>query len=130
MENQIALLDTSILIDYYRKKDKSRTVLIQLYKTHAKFIVSVITHYEIYIGATSEQIPFWDNFFTGIIILPVDTEVSKVAVKLNSTLKQSSSLIDIPDLLIAATAITHNFPLATLNTKHFARIKELALIAH
>lgn len=36
-----------------------------------------------------------------------------------------SQMIDIPDLLIAATAIHHDLRLATHNTRHFKRIEEL-----
>jgi len=41
------LLDTSILIDFYRKKDKSKTVLFQLEKDHHQLAISVLTQFEI-----------------------------------------------------------------------------------
>lgn len=37
-------------------------------------------------------------------------------------------MIDIADLFIGATALTHNLPIATLNIKHFNRIKGLEII--
>lgn len=37
-------------------------------------------------------------------------------------------MIDFADILIGATALTHNIPIATLNTKHFQRIKKLEVI--
>ena len=37
-------------------------------------------------------------------------------------------MIDLADLLIGATAITHGLTLATLNKKHFERIKKIELI--
>lgn len=130
MENQIILLDTSILIDFYRKKDKSTSAFIQIYNNRTQFVVSAITHYEIYIGATQNQVAFWDKFFLGITILPVDTEVSKTAVNIYTDLKKKNSLIDIADLLIAATAIAHNYPCATLNKKHFERVDKLKVIEY
>jgi tRNA(fMet)-specific endonuclease VapC len=128
MENKIVLLDTSILIDFYRKKDKSKSSLYKLSQTNLSFAVSVITQYEIYTGAPSSQIEFWDNFFLNLTILPFDTDATKVAVILNADLKKASKLIDIPDLFIAATAISNNLPCATLNRKHFERIEKLELI--
>jgi predicted nucleic acid-binding protein len=128
MESRIILLDTSILIDFYRKKDKSASAFIQIYNKQTQFVISAITHYEIYIGTSPDQVVFWNTFFSGITILPVDTEVSKTAVDIYSDLKKKSSLIDIADLLIAATAITHNYPCATLNKKHFARVDGLSII--
>jgi predicted nucleic acid-binding protein len=37
-------------------------------------------------------------------------------------------MIDLADILIGATALTHDIPLATLNRKHFERIKGLEII--
>jgi len=37
-------------------------------------------------------------------------------------------MIDLADLLIGATALTHNIPISTLNIKHFERIKKLELL--
>jgi predicted nucleic acid-binding protein len=37
-------------------------------------------------------------------------------------------MIDLADLLVGSTALTHNIPVATLNKKHFERIKKLTLI--
>lgn len=127
MEKQIILLDTSILIDYYRKKDKSKSYLYKLLHNSKSFAVSSITHYEIYIGADVTQVRFWDNFFLNISILAFDDEVSKKAAAIHRELKGNNKLIDIPDLFIAATAVVHALPCATLNKKHFERIKELQL---
>lgn len=43
-------------------------------------------------------------------------------------LLDSPLLIDLADLLIAATAVTHGMSLATLNKKHFERIANIVLI--
>lgn len=37
-------------------------------------------------------------------------------------------MIDLADILIGATAPTHNIPIATLNDKHFNRIKGLETV--
>jgi len=44
MENEVVLLDTSILIEYYRKKDKSKSVLFHLFQVYSIFAVSAVTH--------------------------------------------------------------------------------------
>ena len=61
MANKEALVDTSILIDYFRKTDKSKTQLIKLINRDFKFKISSITEYEIYSGATASQKGFWDD---------------------------------------------------------------------
>ncbi|HEY2582127.1 MAG TPA: type II toxin-antitoxin system VapC family toxin [Mucilaginibacter sp.] len=128
MENKIALLDTSVLIDFYRKKDKSKSFLYKLSQNYQSFAVSAITQYEIYVGSPSAQIEFWDDFFSNLTVLPFDSETSKVAVAINAGLKKNNKQIDIPDLFIAATAVMYNLPCATLNKKHFERIEKLELI--
>ena len=128
MENEVILLDTSILIEYYRKKDKSKSTLFRLTNINSKFAVSAITLFEIYTGANHEQLIFWNDFFKEITVLSFDSEVSIQAADINKTLKQIRKQIDIPDLFIAATAIKHNLLCATLNKKHFERIKDIKLI--
>jgi tRNA(fMet)-specific endonuclease VapC len=127
-KNYIVCLDTSVLIDYYRKKDKSKSLFYKLTKGYSLFAVSSITEYEIYSGSNPEQDKFWDDFFKLVLVLPFDSEVNKIAVKLSRTLKAKSKSIEIPDLFIGATALKHNLKLATLNKKHFERIENLELI--
>jgi predicted nucleic acid-binding protein len=46
----------------------------------------------------------------------------------NSGLKRKRKQIDLADLFIAATAMTQNLSIATLNKKHFDRIDGLDII--
>jgi len=64
MESEIICLDTSILIDYYRKTDKQNSFFFQLTQTYHLFAVSIITEYEIMIGSSQSQDAFWLSFFT------------------------------------------------------------------
>ena len=129
MENTVICLDTSVLIDFYRKKVKSKSLCFKLTKKYTFFAVSAVTEYELCIGNSQEQNIFWHDFFSRIIILPFDTQAVKYAVRIYKQLKQQNKLIDIPDIMIAGTALQNNMPLATLNRKHFERIKNLVIIA-
>jgi predicted nucleic acid-binding protein len=95
---------------------------------YALFAVSAITEYELYIGNSKEQNDFWDNFFSQITVLPFDSKTVKKAVAIYKQLKRDNKLIEVPDILIAGTALQNNLPLATLNKKHFERIKGLQII--
>jgi len=46
MENKIIMVDTSVLIDYYRKTDKSKSEWISLVRQDYQFAISAITKYE------------------------------------------------------------------------------------
>lgn len=128
MAEKIVMVDTSIIIDYYRKTDKGNSVLIKLVRKGYSFSVSAVTKYEIYSGATPIQITFWDNFFKAITVIPLDEHSVDTAVNINNSLKRKRKQIDLADLFIAATALAHNFPLVTLNKNHFDRIDTLQLI--
>lgn len=128
MEKGIALLDTSILIDYFRKKDKSNAYFFHLADNYSSFCISAITEYEIYSGTTPKQLNFWNDMLSIITVIPFGSEAVKTAVEINNTLKHKRKQIDIADLFIAATAASNNLPLATLNRKHFERVDTLKLV--
>lgn len=130
MESQIILLDTSILIDFYRKKDKSKSALFKISNNYTTFAVSIVTHYEIFIGAAPDQADFWNTFFKTLLIFPFNISTSEHAITTYNELKKTNKIIAVPDLFIAATAIEQKLPLATLNKKHFQRVKNLTLIEH
>ena len=128
MADKIVLVDTSILIDYYGKTDKENSVWVTLVRKGFSFAISAVTKYEIYSGATANQLAFWDNIFKAINVIPFDEIAVDTAVTLNSALKKKRKQVDIADLFIAATAVAHNLPFATLNRKHFDRIDTLNII--
>lgn len=121
-------LDTSILIDFFRKEKKENSLFFRLTQEYRIFTVSVITEYEIFVGSNQEQQEFWENFFSRIVVLPFDSASSQMAVQIFKDLKAKNKLIEIPDILIAATAMQNNLPLATTNLKHFDRIEGLELV--
>ncbi len=129
MASEIVCLDTSILIDYYRKKNKSHSQFYKLIEQYSSFAVSSITEYEIYVGSNKKQDQFWDDFFNNITVLPFDSEVNKVAIRIFRQLKVARKKMSIPDLLIGATAVTHGLSLATLDKTHFQWIDALQIIA-
>lgn len=128
MANKVILIDTSILIDYYRKTNKAKSVWIELINQEYQFAISVITKYELYSGATQSQILFWNSILASISIIPFNELCVDTAVKINSDLKRKRKQIDLADLFIAATAMTQNFSIATLNKKHFDRIDGLVIV--
>ena len=128
MADTLILLDTSILIEYYRKTDKERSTWFKLIRGGNSFAISAITKYEIFAGATSAQLSFWNKVMEAMIVLPLDENAIDAAVMINATLKRKRKQIGMADLFIAATSVSRDIPLATLNRKHFERIDALQLI--
>lgn len=127
--SRMILLDSSVLIDYFRKTHKKNAFLWELMGGNDILAISVITKYEIYVGSSPAQKPFWDTLFETLTVYPIDDDVADIAVVVQQKMKQIRLKIDVPDLLIASTALSHNCALATLNIKHFESVPNLILIA-
>ena len=128
MAVKVILIDTSVLIDYFRKSDKNNSKLISLIREGYKFQISAVTEYEIYAGATENQRLFWKEFLYRINVLAFDTNAAEAAVKINNLLRHKRKQIAIADLFIAATAIANNLSVSTLNKRHFERVDDLQIV--
>jgi predicted nucleic acid-binding protein len=89
--------------------------------TENDFAISIITHYEIFSGSNDNQNSFWSEFLESVEVLDFDMQSSSQAIKIFKQLKKSNKMIDLADIFIAATSITNNLPMATLNLKHLTR---------
>ena|SRR3989344_56954 len=118
------LLDTSVIIDFLHQKNKADTLLYKL--STEDLYISIVTHTELYSGKSvwekTRAKQELNDLFSGLTILPLVTEVSEKAGYLKAT-NQGTLL----DCIIAATALHHNIPLLTLNSKDFKQIKKLKL---
>ena len=122
------LLDSSILIELFRKKDKKNTIFYELSQSEDDLCISSITYYEIGIGNRKSHFEYWEKLTERLTVIPFDKACSKTAVDIYLDLLKKNKMIDFADLLIGATALTHNIPLVTLNIKHFERIKKLNIL--
>jgi predicted nucleic acid-binding protein len=89
MEEEVICLDTSVLIEYFRKVKKSKSFLFELSENYRSFAVSVITEYEVYHGSNFEQDFFWDQFFSKIKTVTFNSEVNRIVIKIERELKQT-----------------------------------------
>lgn len=121
------LLDTSIIIDFLRQKDKSKTLLYYFSSRGYELYISIVTHAESYVGKSIwEKKPAMEaleKVLSNIRILALDEKISKEAGKINS----ENNNMEIVDAIIASTAIFHKLQLATLNVKDFEGINQLKL---
>lgn len=122
MDEEIIFLDTSVLIDYFRKTKKENSFLYQLSKNYRRFAVSIITKFEILIGSNAGQQEFWDKFFEEVEVVNYTEEANYIAIDIYKKLKVTNQIIGFADLLIGATALANNRKIATLNESHLGRI--------
>lgn len=119
------IIDTSIIIQYIRTKNKSATILYNI-PNQEKLFISTVSLYELYIGANSIDKKLDIQLVTrNLVVLPFTYPASLKAAEIYLQLKAKNQLIEFRDIFIAATCITQNFPITTLNKKHFERIEGL-----
>jgi tRNA(fMet)-specific endonuclease VapC len=122
------VIDTSIFIAYLRSKDRTNTALAKL-PTETVLYVSSITAFELYSGATDiKKRQDIDTLLQGIFILPLNTDIAKNAGFIYQDLRRRGNMIEVTDILIAATALENDLPIKTLNTNHFQRIPGLVIL--
>jgi tRNA(fMet)-specific endonuclease VapC len=128
MEYRKVIVDTSILIDYFRKQKKEKSILYNL-NLNYEIAISIITEFEFLVGfENTKELSFIDNMFGFFEIIPFDSKCVKTAVNIYRQLKKDSKLIPAPDLFIASTSISHNLDIATLNKNHFERVTGIKMI--
>jgi len=112
------------LIEFFRKKDKKKSVLYRIQKSH-KIFTSTISEFEFMAGIKEEHVTSLKNFFEKINIIPFDSHTAIIASSIFKNLKSRNQIIEFRDIFIAATAIANDLPIATLNSNHFERIERL-----
>ena len=119
------LVDTSVIIDFLRQKEKQKTLFYKL--AQDDLFVSIITHTELYAGKSVWKNPLakleLKELFSGLTILNLEPGISENAVRIKACHHNSSLL----DCIIAATAIYHDLELVTLNKKDFEKIEGVKL---
>lgn len=129
MADKRLMVDSSVLIDYFRKTDKANSRLVSHFSQYKHLYISAITEYEIITGASAAHLQFWNGMLAKFTVLDFDRAAAREAASIVAQLKKKRKSIDAPDLFIAATAVTNGLTFDTLNTKHFAYIEQLTLLA-
>lgn len=122
------LIDTDILI-YSLKGHPVVTASFAEHRDAPKSL-SVVSYGELLFGAKKSQHP--DKSLAAarraaelFPLLPITKPIIETVAELRASLETGGTRLDDMDLLIAATALTHNLVLVTNNQKHFARIESL-----
>lgn len=110
----MTLLDTDVLIDHLRGHRR-----LDLFDPGWK--ISVVTRCELFAGRNTDE-PSLQRTLDQIDELSVDRVIAESAGRIRRTTQ-----IDIPDALIAATALEHGMPVMTRNRRHFERVAGLTV---
>ena len=117
------LLDTNILIDYFRGKQPA----IDFINKHPKenLAITSIIVMELYKGSLNKlEFDKIKKTLKGFLIIDLNETVSQLALRLSERYALSHTM-EIPDTLIAATALVYDLELKTHNLKDFQFIPTL-----
>ena len=128
------ILDTSVLI----ASEKGKFDLVALlgeFGSEEIFIAS-ITASELLHGVERAQpaarkkarSAYVESLLGGIETIDFDLGVARTHAALWATFEKAGKMIGPYDLLIAATALTYGYAIATLNTVEFKRVPQLKLV--
>ena len=124
------LMDTDILI-YSLKGNETVNQNLRRH-IHDAIQISAVTLMELYYGAYKSQqvesnLAKVKKIESGLDVIAVDCESVEIFGLLKSKLEMSGRPLDDFDLILAATALSHNLILVTNNERHFARIDGLKI---
>lgn len=120
------LCDTNIIIEIL--KGNKRTINIIESIGLENIAISSVTVMELYFGALNKrELNKIKKHLQALNIVHFDTDISESAIKLIERFSKSHGL-QIPDAIIAATAMTSEIKLFTFNLKDFKYIDGLKLI--
>ncbi len=120
-------VDTSILIAHIRQSHSNLLTLASLrYETA---IVSDVVVFELEVGAqkAGRSLEFATKFPL-IETYPVTQDIWLLCAKIQAQSLKQNQVIGLTDTLVAGTSIYYDYPLLTLNNKHFQRIPQLKLL--
>ncbi len=112
------LLDTDIVIDFLRRRDYARQ-LLEDWSSKGLLAVSTLTQLEIYHGMKPVEETTTNSFLDGLISIPVDVSIARLAGRMLGGLRTRGVTIGIADSIIAATALQLGTPLLTNNVAHY-----------
>jgi tRNA(fMet)-specific endonuclease VapC len=121
------LLDTSVIIHYFRGTLSTKTLLNRI-SQKGSLAISVITYGELVYGAQrsksfeKEQQHIQDALeHLHITVQPLTVGIVDIYPQAKYFLEQTGNKLDDFDLLIGATAVSQKYILVTDNLRHFKR---------
>jgi tRNA(fMet)-specific endonuclease VapC len=125
------LIDSSVFIAFERSGEAPTMLLERL--SDQEVALAAITASELLHGVhradsalrRGRREQFVEAILKAVPVLPFTLEVARVHSRLWADLQMRGEIIGAYDLLIAATALSHGIPIATLNQRHFGRIPNL-----
>lgn len=124
------LIETSVIIAYLKNLPEGREILEKLSGNLFSSVICLAELYEgIFLVGEKDQPKIKkgiDGFFQSLdSVLPVTLKIAQTFGRVRAFLRKKGKIISDLDILIAATCLSEELTLVTLNSKHFQRIPNL-----
>lgn len=127
------LVDSSVLIALERRRQSLDT--LKAITSNDSLGIATITASELLVGLFRANTQarrlrrqlFMNEVFSMIPVLPFDLTVAHAHAELWAQLAATGQMIDTHDMIIAATALTHDYAVLTDNLRHFERVPGLVV---
>lgn len=116
------LLDTTVLIDHLRGLPEARAFLTSLSRVPA---CSEVSRVEVLQGLRPREVAAAEGLFAVLRWIPVDESIARRAGDLGRRYRRSHPGLGLADLVIGATALELDLPLATANVRRYPMLRSL-----
>lgn len=121
------IFDTNIIIDALRQDKKAKEVFKGFESSHNNLFISSVVAFELFSGQSSKdvkQAKLISNFLSYFTVIDLTWKISKLAGEIY---RDDIKGLEVPDYIIAATAMEIGAHVVTLNIKHFKNIPNLMI---
>ena len=128
------ILDTTFLVDVLRG-DSDVTDRLEAVDESGTPFVSAVTMMELAEGiqladASPAERAAVTDLLENVNEIPFDRQCAMRAGELNADLVTAGEPVDETDVMIAATAVVHGYPVVTRNVAHFERVDDLEVLSY
>ena len=129
MENELIVVDTDAVIDFFNGVSPGAGVMLKLISRQEVALTS-ISVFELYAGIEGKRrLSQIETLIQGVTILPLDVIEAVIAGKIYTQLKSKGQLVGTHDILIAAICVANTVPLYTKNVAHFSKIEDIQVLS-
>ncbi|HUI41308.1 MAG TPA: type II toxin-antitoxin system VapC family toxin [Terriglobia bacterium] len=115
----MVLLDTSVIIDAINERRGRRLWVRNLAIRGDTLACCAINVTEVYANVFPEEEEVTSRVFHGLECIEVGRDLAERAGRLKFEWERRGQTLSVPDVIIAAAALTYGLTLATDNRKHF-----------
>jgi len=113
------LLDTTVIIDYLRGKDKTVKLIRKLFFEGSFLGCCPINIIEVYAGMKEKERKVTEEFIDSLENYKLTKEIAKQAGEYKKKYQREGISLSLPDVAIAGIAVANDLILLTDNQKHY-----------